>query len=204
MPTSTNADDIATRLDKLNTELKSAQDLMAGWTRGGGTIPNFEFMRATNADFVVPPLETAHFRLTSPIAVTATWNNVPFDTVDWNNGPWEFTTGQSSFTHYRPPLAESYWFFGWAQFSTNSSGAVGVRFVREGFVNGAPSTQTDVISAMSVVQGAPPGIGNVIPFSYPLRANSSATGFRFQVFQNGAASTTFQAMSLGIIRVARL
>lgn len=202
MPISTNADDLYQQITRLGAELKGAADLVAGWTRGG-TLPNFEFMRAVQADFVVPPLETAHFTASSQ-PVIAGWNQVVFDTIDWNNGPWEYTTGSSNFTHGRPPLAESYWFFGWARFSTNSSGAVGIRFVREGLVGGLPSTQTEIISAMRVIQGAPAGIGNVIPFSYPLRANSSATGFRFEVFQNGAASTDFKAMSLGVIRVARL
>jgi len=201
MPASTNADDLAARLDKLNTELKSAQDLVAGWTRGGGTVPNFEFMRATNADFAVPPLECALFESNTTQTI-GQWSPIIFDTVVFNNGPWEYTTGQSSFTHVRPPLGESYWFFGRAEFGAPSSGQVGVRFVRQGFVNGAPSTQTDIVAFSKTPNNA--SWGTVIPISYPLRANSSATGFYWEAYQDAAANAELTAVSLGIIRIARL
>jgi len=201
MPASTNADDIAARLEKLNGELKSAQDLVAGWTRGGGTVPNFEFMRATNADFVVPPLEVALFETESAQTIQQ-WTPFVFHNIVFNNGPWEYSTAGSSFTHGRPPLAESYWFFGRAVFSAPSSGQVGIRFVRIGYTDGVLSTQTDIVSFCKATNS---NDQTVIPISYPLRANSSATGFYWEAYQDKVPSTNaLVSVSLGAVRMARL
>lgn len=201
MPT---ADDLYVRLSRIATELKSAQSLVDGWTRSGGTTPNFEFLKAVNARFGTAPLESALWTRDTTMLILADWTDVTFETEHWNNGPWAFSSASASFQHARPQEADSYWFFGWARFSTNSSGGVGVRFVREGFVSGVASTQFDIVATYKCITGAPAGIGNVIPFMYPLRANSSATGWRWQVFQNGAASTHFVSMSIGVITMARL
>lgn len=197
MPT---ADDLFTRLSNITKEIKSAQDLVDGWTRGGGTVPNFEFMRAVSADFVVPPLECALFESHTTQSI-GQWTPVTFDTIVFNNGPWEYSTAGSSFTHGRPPLAESYWFFGWAQFRAPSSGQVGIRFARLG--DNPQTTQTDIVAFSKTPNNS--SWGTVIPISYPLRANSSATGFYWEAYQDFVASTdALTALSLGVVRMARL
>ena len=200
MPISTNADDLFQKLSSIAKELKSAQSLVDGWTRSGGTTPNFEFLRATNAEFVVSPLEVALFETASTQTI-GQWTPIVFHNIVFNNGPWEYSTAGSAFTHGRPPLAESYWFFGRAEFNDPSSGEVGIRFVRSGFTNGAPSTQYDPVAFCKATNS---NDKSVVPISYPLRANSSATGFYWEAYQDASPTFELSAVSLGVIRVARL
>ena len=209
MSQSTSADDLYKDLSDLNKQLKSARDLVDGWTRGGGSIPSFPDMRIGRGDFVVPPIETMYLERNTTQGVANQWDDVQFTSIVWRTPgmPLNYDTTNFRFTYsLGGTKALVMLFAGNIGFGlTNSSGMYGIMI------------SSRAGGARFIAQKkAATGAQTVLPFMFTERydgttgsaesswASSGNNQFRMQVFQNAAPSTDIGFARLGVILLGRI
>ena len=197
MPASTNPDDLYQQMGRLNDELRKAQSLVDGWTRGG-TLPNFEHLTAVQAEFVVPPLELIMLeRTTTQTLGGADWTDIQFTTVVLvtHNCPARYDTTAFVMTFDKTPYLMSMWLFGRIEFESNSSGKREFLMSSEALIPPLSSNRGGMPIARS---SAASGGNTVLPVMFPARelfargssisessfASTNSYQTRFQVYQN--------------------
>lgn len=198
MPPSTKLDDIAVAVEKLEHNLSAVQSLLGGWTRGNETNPSFEFLKADQAQFYYPPLESARYRrTTTQVVPPGAWNTIVWDEETWNFSPVVQSTASTGlFTyHHLEGLAELM-FTGFIRWQGNSSGERLLRFneyTTNGVLRKKISDAAPILSA---------DVGQLAaPFTFIHHVNPESSGFDFQVWQNGASpSLDMNFAYLGIIK----
>ena len=197
---STRLNDIAQGVDELEQKLQSVQSRLSGWTRGNETNPSFDFMKADQARFYYPPLESARYRRVTNQATTANaWNTVVWNEETWNFSPVVQSTASTGLFAYRhlEGLAEIM-FTGFIRWDGNSSGERLLRF-NEYTTNGVLRKMiSDAAPVLSL------DIGELaVPFSFIHHVDPKSSGFDFQVWQNGEPGLNVNVAYLGIIKFQR-
>src|SRR3990167_1387974 len=193
---STDPDSLLASLDVMEPDIKRLESVVASWTRRGDTIPSFDLLKADQAYFYNPPVESIRLLRSSDQNLGANvWNTLVWDTVTYNTGLVDYSTGSTGII-YVPQNAYPtvYLFIGFVVWTANSSGERLFRFNE--------LTTDGPISRM--ISDAPPlsGIGQWEPFAFAYKKREKSSGFNFQLWQNGAPDVDLDIARMNIIKLA--
>ena len=193
---STNLDNLSASLDVMEQDINRLESVVASWTRRGDTIPSFDLLKADQAYFYNPPVESVRLLRTSNQNLGAgVWNTLVWDTVTYNTGLVDYSTGSTGII-YVPQNAYPtvYLFIGFVVWTANSSGERLFRF----------NELTTDGPIPKMISDAPPlsGIGQWEPFAFAHKKREKSSGFNFQLWQNGAPDVDLDIARMNIIKLA--
>ena len=196
MSGSTNPDGLLASLNAMEPAINRLESIVASWTRRGDVTLSFDLLKADQAYFYNPPVESVRLLRSSNQNLGANvWNTLVWDTVTYNTGLVGYSTGSTGII-YAPQNAYPtvYLFIGFVVWTANSSGERLFRFNE--------LTTDGPIPRM--ISDAPPlsGIGQWEPFAFAYKKREKSSGFNFQLWQNGAPDVDLDIARMNIIKLA--
>jgi len=185
--------DLAKEIELVEQKLGLVSAKIAGWTQGHETNPYLDYVRADQATFYYPPIETARWRVATATTVGIvpvspnTWTPITWNEETWNFSPIEYSTAvaTSGFFSYDQFAGHAeIMFAGFIRWRQNSSGERLLRF---------NEYTTNTVARKTICDQAPMPSGDAgnlnTPFCFIHHVNPKSSGFDFEVYQNGGAST---------------
>ena len=203
MPVSTNNDDLFQSINQLEAVQQVQTNLLAGWTRGGGTNPYFDFMEVNQAFFSTPPIESARFRQETDTSIAnVSTTPIPWESNNWNTGFVIHSTVAGESTRFwfsgSEKTKRGFLVFGIIQFEQTTVG--GDRYIN--LVTYKPDG-TESGNVQVARYGIPVGSTTfpTFPFMHSLVLNSSINAMQIEVFQNSGSSIGMLSAYMTMMRV---
>ena len=192
MAFSTNPDDLARELWLLKDQVNRNNSVQSAWSSPTALEPYFNILRARQAYFDFPPIESAVFRSTESLSIPNNDETV----INWNEAT--YNTGLVNYSSiidsslilinnsYGPNHAVDLMVMGTISFNANSSGRRSVSLME---IPGSTALNFTIVQF-----AASPGGVTVLPFCSPVTcfASTGLQGFKIGVFQNSGDALTLE------------